>query len=36
MAKNQNTRIRPITLQADLDAHTATQAITDYAPANAA
>ncbi len=36
MAKNQNKRLAPTLLQADLDAYTALQGITAYAPANAA
>ena len=35
MAKNQNDRIRPVALQADVDAHTALQTISDYNPSNA-
>jgi hypothetical protein len=34
--ENQNTRLRPAQLQADMDAHTALQAISNYAPANSA
>jgi len=36
MAKNQNNRIRPAQLQADLDALTALRSFSDYAPANPA
>ena len=36
MAKNQTVRIRPALLQVDMDALTALQAITTYAPPNAA
>ena len=36
MAKNQTARVRPDVLKADEAAHTALQAIPDYAPANAA
>jgi hypothetical protein len=36
MAKNEAIRIRPVVLQADLDAQIALQAISDYKPANAA
>jgi hypothetical protein len=36
MAKNQNERIRPAQLQADLDALTALRSFSDYAPANPA
>ena len=36
MAKNQNNRIRPVQLQADLDALTALRSFNDYAPANPA
>ena len=36
MAKNQNNRIRPVQLQADLDALTALRSFSDYAPANPA
>ena len=36
MAKNQNNRIRPTALQADLDALTALNNISSYAPANPA
>ncbi len=36
MAKNQNDRIRPAQLQADLDACTALQSFGDYSPSNPA
>jgi hypothetical protein len=36
MAKNENKRISPAQLQADMDAYTALQTIGDYAPANSA
>lgn len=36
MAKNQNARLRPIQLQADLDASTAIVSLPAYAPANPA
>ena len=36
MAKNQNKRLTPAQLQADLDAYTALQGIATYAPANTA
>ena len=36
MAKNQNERVRPAVLQADLDALAAVQALGNYVPANAA
>ena len=36
MAKNQNKRLTPAQLQADLDALTAVQGFSDYTPANAA
>ena len=36
MAKNQNKRLAPALMQADLDAYTALLGITAYAPANAA
>ncbi len=36
MAKNQSKRISPAVLQADLDALSALQGISDYTPANAA
>ncbi len=36
MAKNQTRRIRPVALEADKDACTSVQALTDYKPANAA
>ena len=36
MAKNQNERVRPAVLQADLDALAAVQALGNYAPANTA
>ena len=36
MPRNQNNRIRPVQLQADLDALTALRSIEDYAPANSA
>ncbi len=36
MAKNQNVRLAPVKLQADLDIYTALQGIAAYAPANAA
>ena len=36
MAKNQNKRLSPAQLQADLDAYTALQGIATYAPANIA
>ena len=36
MAKNQNNRIRPVQLQADLDALTALRSFSDYAAANPA
>ena len=36
MAQNQNKRIPPAIVQADLDALAAVQALGDYAPANAA
>jgi hypothetical protein len=36
MAKNETIRIRPLTLQADLDAFTALQSFEDYQPANPA
>ena len=35
MAKNQNRRLTPAQLQADLDALAALQSFSDYAPANA-
>ena len=34
MAKNQNVRVAPAQMQADMDAYTALQGITTYAPAN--
>lgn len=36
MAKNENVRIRPSTLQADLTAYTALQSFYDYQPVNPA
>ena len=36
MAKNRNNRIRPVKLQADLDACTALQSFSNYNPANTA
>lgn len=36
MAKNQNVRLAPVKLQADLDIYTALQGIAAYTPANAA
>lgn len=36
MAKNQSIRVRPTVLQADLSAHTALLAVSDYKPANTA
>jgi hypothetical protein len=36
MAKNQNVRLKPVQLQADLDALTALNAFAVYTPANAA
>ena len=36
MAKNQNKRLSPAQLQADLDAYTALQGIATYTPANTA
>lgn len=36
MAKNQTIRIRPASLQADLDSYSAWQGITPYTPANTA
>jgi len=36
MARNQNKRISPVQLQADMDAYTALQTIGDYNPSNSA
>ncbi len=36
MARNQNERIRPVQLQADLDVLTALRSFSDYVPANPA